>query len=132
MYKHSLCIQTHLHTCLMMTMTNNELPLVFNPGIGSGEADLSRCIELASRPVFLQQWKNCKHLVIDEVSMIDGLMFDKLEAVARFAWTIITDRALAFECVFANNFVCLARFHSLCCIPLCLCVHREAAGNVVN
>jgi len=64
-----------------------KIALCFDAGIGSGEADLRRCIELASRPVFLQQWKDCKHLVIDEVSMIDGLMFDKLEAVARFLCT---------------------------------------------
>lgn len=82
-------MRSHLHICMMMIMKNNGLPFFSDPGIGSGEADLSRCIELASRPVFLQQWKACKHLVIDEVSMIDGLMFDKLEAVARSVWTVI-------------------------------------------
>jgi ATP-dependent DNA helicase PIF1 len=30
-----------------------------------------------------QQWKKCKHLIIDEVSMVDGNYFKKLEAVAK-------------------------------------------------
>lgn len=52
-------------------------------GIGSGRAALPQCVELASRPVIAQQWKKCRHLIIDEVSMVDGQMFDKLEMVAR-------------------------------------------------
>ena len=52
-------------------------------GIGSGSAPLSQCVELASRPGRAQQWRRCKHLVIDEISMVDSTYFDKLEAVAR-------------------------------------------------
>ncbi len=52
-------------------------------GIGSGRAPLEQCVELASRPTFLQQWKKCKHLIVDEISMVDGDFFDKLEMVAR-------------------------------------------------
>ena len=29
------------------------------------------------------QWRKCKHLIIDEVSMVDGNYFKKLEHVAR-------------------------------------------------
>jgi ATP-dependent DNA helicase PIF1 len=38
---------------------------------------------MASSRVRLQQWKNCQHLIIDEISMIDSELFDKIEAVAR-------------------------------------------------
>ena len=38
---------------------------------------------MASSRVHLQQWKRCKHLIIDEISMIDSELFDKVEAVAR-------------------------------------------------
>ncbi|XP_041359901.1 ATP-dependent DNA helicase PIF1-like [Gigantopelta aegis] len=52
-------------------------------GIGSGQAAIQQCIELASRPQITQQWKKCHHLIIDEISMVDGEFFDKLETVAR-------------------------------------------------
>ena len=29
-----------------------------------------------------QQWRRCKHLIIDDISMVDSTYFDKLEAVA--------------------------------------------------
>ena len=38
---------------------------------------------MASARVHKQQWKLCKHLIIDEISMIDSELFDKIEAVAR-------------------------------------------------
>lgn len=44
-------------------------------GIGSGKASVDQCIQLASRRVIAQQWKKCKHLVVDEVSMVDGDFF---------------------------------------------------------
>lgn len=52
-------------------------------GIGSGSAPLVQCIELAQRPGVLQHWTSCRHLIIDEVSMVDAQFFDKLESVAR-------------------------------------------------
>lgn len=52
-------------------------------GIGTGEALISKCIELAQRKTVLQQWRRCRHLVVDEVSMVDGEYFKKLEAVAQ-------------------------------------------------
>ncbi|KAM8839588.1 ATP-dependent DNA helicase PIF1 [Synchiropus picturatus] len=52
-------------------------------GIGSGSAPLEQCIELAQRPGVLQHWTSCRHLIIDEVSMVEAEFFDKLEAVAR-------------------------------------------------
>jgi hypothetical protein len=50
------------------------LPIV--AGIGSGQASIDRCIELARRPQVQQAWRKCRHLVIDEISMVDGLFFE--------------------------------------------------------
>ncbi|XP_039533679.1 ATP-dependent DNA helicase PIF1 [Pimephales promelas] len=52
-------------------------------GIGSGSAPLEQCLELAQRPGVLQHWTSCKHLIIDEISMVEAQFFDKLEAIAR-------------------------------------------------
>ncbi|KAM6396341.1 ATP-dependent DNA helicase PIF1 [Pluvialis apricaria] len=52
-------------------------------GISSGKAPLEQCIQLAERPVVRQHWLACQHLIIDEISMVDGKFFDRLEAVAR-------------------------------------------------
>ncbi|XP_066594179.1 ATP-dependent DNA helicase PIF1 [Prorops nasuta] len=52
-------------------------------GIGLGSAVLERCYQLASRPSIASIWRRTKHLVIDEISMVDGEFFDKIEAVAR-------------------------------------------------
>ena len=51
-------------------------------GIGSGSALLAQCVDLASQPGRAQQWRRCKNLIIDEISMVDSTYFDKLEAVA--------------------------------------------------
>ncbi|XP_064105894.1 ATP-dependent DNA helicase PIF1-like [Macrobrachium nipponense] len=52
-------------------------------GIGRGGTSIENCINLASRKVVAQQWRKCKHLIVDEISMVDGDFFQKLEAVAR-------------------------------------------------
>ncbi|XP_017047634.1 ATP-dependent DNA helicase PIF1 [Drosophila ficusphila] len=52
-------------------------------GIGGGDATMQRCLELASRPNSAQTWRKCKRLIIDEISMVDGQFFEKIEAVAR-------------------------------------------------
>ncbi|KAM8930080.1 ATP-dependent DNA helicase PIF1 [Pelodytes ibericus] len=52
-------------------------------GIGSGKAPLDQCVELANRPGVRQHWTSCQHLIIDEISMVEAELFDKLEAVAR-------------------------------------------------
>ncbi|XP_006831600.1 PREDICTED: ATP-dependent DNA helicase PIF1 [Chrysochloris asiatica] len=52
-------------------------------GIGSGRAPLAQCVALAQRPGVRQGWLNCQRLVIDEISMVEADLFDKLEAVAR-------------------------------------------------
>ena len=45
-------------------------------GIGSGEGNLAKCLQLAKRQNIQQNWKNCKHLIIDEISMIDSELFE--------------------------------------------------------
>ncbi|KAM9183174.1 ATP-dependent DNA helicase PIF1 [Dugong dugon] len=52
-------------------------------GIGSGRAPLAQCVALAQRPGVRQGWLSCQRLVIDEISMVEADLFDKLEAVAR-------------------------------------------------
>lgn len=52
-------------------------------GVGLGTGTKERCIQLASRPSAASIWKKTKHLVIDEISMVDGDFFDKIETVAR-------------------------------------------------
>ncbi|XP_022916296.2 ATP-dependent DNA helicase PIF1 [Onthophagus taurus] len=52
-------------------------------GIGNGEATLERAKELVMKPVSAKNWRKCKHLIIDEVSMIDAQFFEKIESVAR-------------------------------------------------
>lgn len=43
-------------------------------GIGSGESGLRRCYELAERSGI--NWRKCKRLIIDEISMVDGEYFE--------------------------------------------------------
>lgn len=52
-------------------------------GIGTGCMSLQQCITLASRDHKAVNWRKCKTLIIDEISMVDADYFDKLEAVAR-------------------------------------------------
>lgn len=52
-------------------------------GIGLGTGTMDRCFQLASRASSASMWRKTKHLVIDEISMVDGDFFDKIEAVAR-------------------------------------------------
>lgn len=55
-------------------------------GMGRATGSLQQCIEFViNRPNVLKQWKKCHHLIIDEISMIDGEFFDKMEAIARVA-----------------------------------------------
>ncbi|EFN75369.1 ATP-dependent DNA helicase PIF1 [Harpegnathos saltator] len=53
-------------------------------GIGLGTGTMNRCLQLASRAASSAVWRKTKHLVIDEISMVDGDFFDKIEAVARY------------------------------------------------
>ena len=52
-------------------------------GIGTGNGTLQHCIGMASRERRAVSWRKCQCLIIDEISMIDGIFFDKLEGVAR-------------------------------------------------
>ncbi|KAM3965684.1 pif1 DNA helicase [Aphomia sociella] len=53
-------------------------------GIGDGSGTLEVLSERAMKlPLVAQKWRKCKHLIIDEISMVDGTFFEKLEGVAR-------------------------------------------------
>lgn len=52
-------------------------------GIGDGEADGDACIAMASKQLKAERWRRCRHLIIDEISMVDADYFDKIEMVAR-------------------------------------------------
>lgn len=45
-------------------------------GIGNGDANLERSYQLASKPAVATLWRKCKHLIIDEISMLDGIFFE--------------------------------------------------------
>ncbi|XP_045523547.1 ATP-dependent DNA helicase PIF1 [Pieris brassicae] len=54
-------------------------------GIGDGSGSLETlCDKALKLPLVAQKWRKCKHLIIDEISMVDGTYFEKLEAVARY------------------------------------------------
>ncbi|XP_066257845.1 ATP-dependent DNA helicase PIF1 [Euwallacea similis] len=52
-------------------------------GIGGGDATIEQSIKLASKPPTVTIWRKCKHLIIDEISMVDGSYFEKIEEVSR-------------------------------------------------
>lgn len=61
-------------------------------GIGRGEATLENCYSMASKPAKAQIWRKCKHLIIDEISMIDGKYFEvklSLLIVNQFLLTLL-------------------------------------------
>lgn len=51
-------------------------------GIGTGEGSLEHCLKLANRSASIT-WRRCKHLIIDEISMVEGSYFDKIDQVAK-------------------------------------------------
>ncbi|KAF9418909.1 hypothetical protein HW555_004429 [Spodoptera exigua] len=47
-------------------------------GIGDGSGTLEHLCERAMKlPLVAQKWRKCKHLIIDEISMVDGGFFEK-------------------------------------------------------
>ncbi|XP_043480686.1 ATP-dependent DNA helicase PIF1 [Leptopilina heterotoma] len=53
-------------------------------GIGIGTASIENCCKIASKSTASSLWRKTKHLIIDEISMIDADYFEKIEAVARY------------------------------------------------
>ena len=51
-------------------------------GLGTNTAKILSSIVLKN-PKAKDRWDSCKVLIIDEVSMLDGILFDKLEQIAR-------------------------------------------------
>jgi ATP-dependent exoDNAse (exonuclease V) alpha subunit len=53
-------------------------------GIGAGTLPVTDCVAMVKKKRGVADvWKKCKHLIIDEISMVDGRFFEKLEAIAR-------------------------------------------------
>lgn len=52
-------------------------------GMGTGGGSQEDCIAMASRDPHASTWRQCRCLVIDEISMVDAEFFDKMEGVAR-------------------------------------------------
>jgi ATP-dependent DNA helicase PIF1 len=53
-------------------------------GIGLGNLSAEAyAAQIQRKPSLMQRWRACRVLVIDEVSMMDGGLFDKLERIAR-------------------------------------------------
>ena len=52
-------------------------------GIGSGNGDFTKELTMAQRPGVVTQWRRCKHLIIDEISMVDASFFTKLDRIAQ-------------------------------------------------
>ena len=63
-------------------------------GLGRAGGSLEQCVQLASRPGVIQHWKRCKHLVIDEISMVDADFFQvsRQPATRRMMWHLLTGR----------------------------------------
>lgn len=53
-------------------------------GIGLGTATMERCKQMVSKSSVGSIWRKTKHLIIDEISMVDGDYFDKVEEIARY------------------------------------------------
>jgi hypothetical protein len=45
---------------------------------------LNELVPFLQRKTVASQWRKCRHLIIDEISMVEGNFFKKLEAVARY------------------------------------------------
>ncbi|XP_035223707.1 ATP-dependent DNA helicase PIF1-like [Stegodyphus dumicola] len=52
-------------------------------GIGSGSAPVEQCIQQALKKGKSGSWKQCEHLIVDEISMVDGEFFQKIDKIAR-------------------------------------------------
>lgn len=53
-------------------------------GMGLGRGDVNRILrEIRQKEAAVDRWQTCEVLVIDEISMLDGALFDTLEYIAR-------------------------------------------------
>ena len=52
--------------------------------MGLSRGDVNRTLrEIRQKEAAVERWQTCEVLVIDEISMLDGALFDTLEYVAR-------------------------------------------------
>ena len=79
-----ISIFKYLHIQVEVTNINTRIKFTYDLfikfvkflGIGTGGYSLDHCLKLGKRKVVAAQWKKCQHLIIDEVSMIDGEFFE--------------------------------------------------------
>lgn len=60
-----------------------SLPAQLLPPPSASWPPAESLVRMAARGESLQRWRQATHLIIDEVSMMDGRLFDALEHVAR-------------------------------------------------
>ncbi|KAK6020830.1 hypothetical protein OSTOST_13509 [Ostertagia ostertagi] len=118
-------------------------------GIGVGRGTAEECLGLAmSKDNIVKQWKLCKHLIIDEISMVDADFFTKIEYVARHVREdnrpfggvklIVTGDFLQLPPVCGKNdtvkfcFECEAWNRSIQKTIMLKCVHRQDDSRFVK
>lgn len=70
---------TALSACQIGGMTIHQWS-----GVGRGEGDVATlAAQLKGKREALQRWRSSKTLVIDEISMVDGRLFEKLDVLSR-------------------------------------------------
>ena len=70
---------TGMAACLIGGTTINSFA-----GIGLGKEDVSFLVQkIMAQSNTVKRWKNCSLLVIDEISMLDSVLLEKLECIAR-------------------------------------------------
>lgn len=69
----SLYLHTFLLKCIL-SLSPGGVTLHSFAGIGAGDFGMQRCYELAERSGI--NWRKCKRLIIDEISMVDGEYFE--------------------------------------------------------
>ena len=68
--------------------------------LGDGKGELEEMLErIVNNRVVVNNWKTCRLLIIDEISMLDAERFDKLEAIARAIRLIFSIRYHLFSSI---------------------------------
>ncbi|GIQ92571.1 DNA helicase Pif1-like, partial [Kipferlia bialata] len=53
-------------------------------GFGLGDGSVRElCTKIRRSKLAVQRWKDTRTLIVDEISMLDASLFEKLEAIAR-------------------------------------------------
>ena len=115
-----------------MTSTTGTSALLLNGttlhsylGIGTGADSIDKLVDKISKWKWLRdRWCNLKCLIIDEISMLDPDLFDKLENIAR----IIRKNSIAFGGI---QLILSGDFLQLPCVGTDKFVFNLSHGNYV-